>query len=148
MGGIPAGLEAGVCGFPADGAAAGPGGVRYVVLSEPRGVKRVVLSPFPGVLHSFFDDAVVLRVSIRPAGQWEEGERGCASSAAAGGCKAAAVCAGGAELVWLVAAGSAVFPAEWAVPAPDWLFSPLLAGEFLPANCIEAVYRVEGTELL
>ena len=135
-------LEAGVSGVPADGAAAGAGGVWDVVLSGPRVVKRPVLSPVSGLLYGLFDDASVVRVSVCSAGQREEGEGGRAVGGGAGHRKAAAVCTGGAMLLWFAAVGGGVFPAERAVSAPAWFFAALPPGKFLSADCTETGYRV------
>ena len=99
------------------------------------------------MLDNFFGNAAVFRISVWPAGQREASERGGTAGSAAGHRKAAAVCTGGAVFLWFAAVGCAVFPAERIISALDWVFFPLPAGAFLPADCDKAVYGVGGPEL-
>lgn len=146
LGGVPAGVEAGISGFSADGAAAGLGGMRGVVLLELCSLKSAASAAFPGMLDNFFGNAAVFRISVWPAGQREASERGGTAGSAAGHRKAAAVCTGGTVFLWFAAVGCAVFPIERIVSAFDWVFFPLLVGTFLSADCDEAVYGIDGPE--
>ena len=146
LGGVPAGVEAGISGIPVDGSAAGSGGMRGVVLLGSCSLKSAVFAAFPRMLDDFSDNAAVLRVSVWPAGQREDSQTGGTAGSAAGRRKTAAVCTGGAVFLWLAAVGCAVFPAERIISALDWVFFPLSAGAFLPADRDEAVYGVAGME--
>ena len=83
-----------------------------------------------GYLYGLLGRGKTVRQAVR--------QTGGTSGSAAGRRKTAAVCTGGAVFLWLAAVGCAVFPAERIVSALDWVFFPLSAGAFLPADRDEA----------